>query len=96
MPLARGIGYAEYLALSSCSARSATWPPATGRARSSTSGSSPSSPRSRGPHRAMFLAVVVRILVEAGALEDAEALVGEAGPPRARGTGWGSRPRARS
>ena len=81
MPLARGIGYAEYLAPSlvlgaECHLATGDREGALEHIREFAELT-----EEQEDYRAMFLAVVVRILVEAGALEDAEALVGEAGPP---------------
>ena len=94
MPLARGIGYAEYLAPSlvlgaECHLATGDREGALEHIREFAELT-----EEQEDYRAMFLAVVVRILVEAGALEDAEALVGEAGPPRLAAP-VGARDRAR-
>ncbi|HET9722653.1 MAG TPA: AAA family ATPase [Actinomycetota bacterium] len=81
LPLARGIGYAEYLAPplvlgAECHLATGDREGALAHIREFAEIT-----RDQEDYRAMFLPVVVRILVEAGALEDAEALLGEAAAP---------------
>ncbi|HEX5950478.1 MAG TPA: AAA family ATPase, partial [Actinomycetota bacterium] len=81
LPLARGIGYAEYLAPplvlgAECHLATGDREGALEHVREFAQVTD-----EQEDYRAMFLPVVVRILVEAGAVEDAEALLAEAGPP---------------
>jgi len=81
MPLARAIGYAEYLAPplvlgAECHLATGDREGALAHVREFEEVTA-----EQEDYRAMFLPVVVRILVAAGAIEDAAALVAEAGPP---------------
>ena len=81
LPLARAIGYAEYVAPplvlgAECHLATGDREGALQHVREFTAVT-----EEQEDYRSMFLPVVVRILVEAGALEDAEALVAQAGQP---------------